>query len=146
MPPGFLLRASTISTSMATTTHHLILGTLGLCPTKVLPIQLSLSLKQDCGLVFWLCQLSAVAHLLRGEDGEQLKLKTTVTALRRLLDAPEMLRRRRRSFGGAICVTATIVSLPRPLFSEFPPLINTLLMAWGQIYKGFPLIMCNQLL
>ena len=135
MPPGFLLRASTISTSMATTTHHLILRTkLGLCPTKVLPIQLSLSLKQNCGPVFWLCQLSAVAHLLRGEDGEQLKLKTTVTALRRLLDAPEMLRRRRRrrrrSFGGAICVTATIVSLPRPLFSEFPPLINTLLLAW----------------
>ena len=44
--------------------------------TKVLPIphqQFSLSLKQNLALIFWLCQLSGVAHLLLWEDGEQLK-------------------------------------------------------------------------
>ena len=74
MPPGFLLRASTISTSIATTTHHLIL-VLGLCLSKVLPIphqQFSLSLEKKLRLDLWLCQ-SAVAHLLRSEDEEQLK-------------------------------------------------------------------------
>ena len=74
MPPGFLLRVSTMSTSIATTTHHLIL-VLGLSLTEVLSIphqQVPLSLEKDLELGLWLCQ-SAVAHLLRVEDGEQLK-------------------------------------------------------------------------
>ena len=139
MPPGFLLRASTITTNITTTTHHLILKVGSVSATNVLPIphqQLSLSLSQNLELVFWFCQLSGVAHLLLWEDGEQLK--ATVTALRRLLDAPETLRR--RSFAGAvICVTATKSHC-------FPPLATALgissldynFFADGLVTKVFP--------
>ena len=108
MPPGFLLRASTISTSIATTTHHLIL-VLGLCLSKVLPIphqQFSLSLEQILELDLWLCQ-SAVAHLLRSEDEEQLKAGQNCHRAPTTPDAPETLLLQRRSFCGVICVTAT---------------------------------------
>ena len=110
MPPGFLLRASTlstistVSTSIANTIHHLIL-VLGLCFTfNVLPIphqQMSLSLGANFGTSFsWLCQ-SAVAHLLLGEDGEQLTNCHRAPAHRRCCCCGGA----RRSFGGVICVT-----------------------------------------
>ena len=79
-------------------------------------------------LDLWLCQ-SAVAHLLRSEDGEQLKAGQNCHRAPTTPDAPETLLLR-RSFCGVICVTATtpIVFLRPPLVSEFPALIISLLL------------------
>ena len=75
-----------------------------------------------------LCRLSSVAHLLVGENVEQLRSSPAPAAT-------EMLCLWRRSFGGATPVTASpIVSQLRHFFSEFPALAMTMtLFAAGDL-------------